>query len=433
MSDLPLARHELSATLAYCRGRAVSADEFLSDVVALASSLPETRYIINLCSDRYRFTVAFAAALMRRQTTLMPPNQTPDFLERVAHRYPDLHTLSDAATDALPPCGPRNVMPAVPADHVAAILFTSGSTGEPQPHPKSWGALVASAQSELERFATLVSPGLALVATVPPQHMYGLESTVMMALEGGLVLHAGRPFFPADICAELEALPRPRGLVTTPVHLRALLDGCTEVPPVDFLLCATAPLSPQLAARAETRFRVPLHEIYGCTEAGLIATRRTVATLEWQMFRQFRMRQDEKGTWLTGGHAATEFLLGDVIELGEAGRFELHGRTGDMVNIAGKRTSLANLNYHLNSIEGVRDGAFVIPADTQDAVTRLAAFVVAPGYSEEDILAALRKRIDVAFLPRPLHLVDALPRNNVGKLPRLAIDGLTERLTAKAG
>ena len=52
------------------------------------------------------------------------------------------------------------------------------------------------------------------------------------------------------------------------------------VPAADFLLCATAPLSPQLAAEAEARFRAPLHEIYGCTEAGQIATRRPIATLE---------------------------------------------------------------------------------------------------------------------------------------------------------
>ena len=76
------------------------------------------------------------------------------------------------------------------------------------------------------------------------------------------------------------------------------------------------------------------------------------------------------------------------------------------------------LNYHLNSIEGVRDGVFVMPAENPANVTRLLAFVVAPGVSAESILSALRQRIDAAFLPRPLCLVDALPRNALGKLPR---------------
>ena len=433
MADFHLARHDLRATFAYRDGCALSAADFLRDVAALAQALPERRYVINLCADRYRFTVGFAAALLRRQTTLMPPNHTADFLARLEQRYPDAVRLTDAAFDALPAGAPASGMPAVARDHVAAILFTSGSTGEPQPHAKRWGALVHSARAELERFAGLLQPGMALLATVPAQHMFGLESTVLLALQGAAALHAGRPFFPADVCAKLEALPRPRALITTPVHLRALLDGEGELPPADFLLCATAPLSPQLAAEAEARFRAPLHEIYGCTEAGQIASRRTVASLEWHMFGHFRARQDEKGTWITGGHLADELLLGDVIELTEAGRFLLHGRTGDLVNVAGKRTSLASLNYHLNSIAGVRDGTFVIPRDAGDAVARLSAFVVAPGCTEEYLLNALRQRIDAAFLPRPLHLVDELPRNAVGKLPRLAMDSLSERLSAKAG
>src|SRR5687767_15544824 len=98
-----------------------------------------------------------------------------------------------------------------------------------------------------------------------------------MIMQGGLSMHAGRPFYPADIRAELAALPRPRGLVTTPVHLRALLSEAHDLPALDFLLCATAPLGLQLAATAETRFGAPLYEIYGCTEAGQVATRRTIA------------------------------------------------------------------------------------------------------------------------------------------------------------
>ncbi|MGC2517585.1 MAG: AMP-binding protein [Burkholderiales bacterium] len=364
-------------------------------------------------------------------------------IEQLKRRYPDVYCLADAAMEPsaletvayAQPSGAAvtaHSVPLVPATQVAAILFTSGSTGQPMPHQKSWGALVGSALAEVDGLGLNDRRGMVLVGTVPPQHMYGLESSVLMAMQGGLALYSGRPFFPADICAELEALPRPRGLVTTPVHLRVLLEAMAELPPVDFLLCATAPLSPQLAAEAEARFAAPLHEIYGCTEAGQVATRRTVATPEWRTLSGIAMRQDEKGTWVKGGHVETEVLLGDVIELRGRDRALLHGRTADLVNIAGKRTSLAYLNYHLNSIEGVHDGVFVMPAgEESEAVTRLMAFVVAPGLAAEAIMGALRQRIDTAFLPRPLCLVESLPRNETGKLLRRTVDDLVARHATK--
>jgi acyl-coenzyme A synthetase/AMP-(fatty) acid ligase len=207
----------------------------------------------------------------------------------------------------------------------------------------------------------------------------------------------------------------------------------TCLPQLDFLLSATAPLSPQLAAAAETRFAAPLYEIYGCTEAGQVATRRTVETVEWRALPGVLLRQDKHGTWVNGGHVETEVLLHDVIELRGHTGFLLHGRTAELVNIAGKRTSLASLNYHLNSITGVCDGVFVMPEQEDGAVTRLTAFVVAPGLTSEAVMNALRQRIDAAFLPRPLCLVESLPRNDTGKLPRQALCRLLTERATKAG
>jgi len=429
MAAQPLVRHHPDAPFAQRRGALVRAGEFLAEVARLAEALPDRRYVINLCTDRFRFTAGFAAALVRGQISLMPPTHTPDVIERLVRDYPDLYCLDDdtAAAD-----GERSArlpaVPTIPEERIAAIVFTSGSTGDPVPHPKSWGALVATAMAEIERLRIRDFPGMAILGTVPPQHLYGLESTVLLPLQGTLVLHGGRPFFPADICAELEALPRPRGLVTTPVHLRALLADAAALPPLDFLLSSTAPLPTPLAVEAEARLGAPLHEIYGCTEAGLVATRRPSESAEWQLFPHLAMRQDEKGTWVKGGQAHAEFLLSDVIELRGRGRFRLHGRTADLVNVAGKRTSLASLNHHLTSIPGVRDGAFVVPADDPGGVTRLAAFAVAPGLTSELILAALRQRIDPAFLPRPLCIVESLPRTETGKLPRAEIDSLVAKV-----
>ena len=429
MAALPLVRHEPAAPFALCQGERVSAARFLGLAAELAARLPAHRYVINQCSDRYHFAAAFAAALLRGQVSLMPPNATAHAIGRLAHDYPDSYSIDDAFVAESAGRATEHAALSVPGERLAALVFTSGSTGDPVPHPKSWGGLVSSAQGEIEALGIGAFSGLSLLATVPPQHMYGLESTVLMAMQGGFCMHAGRPFFPADICTELEALPRPRGLVTTPVHLRALLAEASTLPAIDFLLCATAPLPAQLAVQAEMRFAAPLLEIYGCTEAGQLATRRPTRGIEWQLFPRFRLRQDAKGTWVKGGHAGAALLLSDLIELRGGRRFLLHGRTADLVNIAGKRTSLASLNHHLNSIPGVRDGAFVVPIDDGDRVTRLAAFVVAPGLTSESILAALRERIDPAFLPRPLCHVEALPRNDTGKLPRARLDALL----AKAG
>ena len=440
----PIRAYSGDAVFAYRDRAPIGVERFLRDVAQLAALLPARRYILNLCADRYHFVVGFFAALLQRQISLLPPNHTPDLIGQLSRRYADVYCLTDAADEygsletVFYPVlsGPDPVVPSVPhlpADQIAAIVFTSGSTGQPVPNEKSWGSLVRSAAAELARLGMHAYPGMAVLGTVPPQHMFGLESTVLMVMRGGLALHAGRPFYPADILAELAALPRPRCLVTTPIHLRALLAETTRLPQLDFLLCATAPLPPQLAAAAETRFAAPLYEIYGSTETGQVATRRTVETMEWRALPGVLLRQDTYGTWVSGGHVETEVLLHDVIELRGHTRFVLHGRTADLVNIAGKRTSLASLNYHLNCVPGVSDGVFVMPEQEDGAVTRLTAFVVAPGLTSETVMNALRERIDAAFLPRPLCMVESLPRNDTGKLPHEALCLLLKERAATAG
>src|SRR5438445_5743833 len=133
--------------------------------------------------------------------------------------------------------------------------MTSGSPGAPVPHAKYWGLLTRDTRAGAQRLAHEMGrpslAGVTLVATVPPQHMYGFESTVLVALLGGAAFDAERPFYPADIAAALARAPRPRMLVTTPFHLKMLLESGVTLPAIDLTLCATAVLSPQLAARAE--------------------------------------------------------------------------------------------------------------------------------------------------------------------------------------
>jgi len=128
-----------------------------------------------------------------------------------------------------------------------------------------------------------------------------------------------------------------------------------------------------------------------------------------------------------------------VIELldpvpGAPHSFLLHGRTADMINIAGKRSSIGYLNHQVNAIPGVVDASFYMPdGDEADVVTRLSCFIVAPTLDAAAVTKQLRERIDAVFLPRPLIFLDALPRNDAGKLPRDTLRALLETHVARHG
>ena len=434
MTSVPLLTHsDLDAVFAWATNGPVSVSDYVADAYRLAEQLPATGHLLNLCHDRYRFAVGFAAGMLRGMTSLQPSSQSPETFRRLQAEYPDLICLCDGPTDTLdlpridfPAISavdrknqPRTklAIPAFPADHLAAILFTSGSTRLPQAQRKTWGKLVANGRAEAVALGLDRQPH-AIVGTVPVQHSYGFESTFLLALHGGCAFWAGKPFYPQDIAGALAAVPQPRLLVTTPFHLSALLSAEIELPPVDLLLSATAPLSTTLAADAEARTGAPMHEIYGSTESGQLASRRTTDGAAWTLLPGVRLEQVGEDTVACAGHVEGRVALSDRIEPLSDQRFLLHGRHTDLVNIAGKRTSLAYLNHQLGAVPGVVDGAFFLPdEEAPDGITRLTAFVVAPGLSARKITAELRQRIDAIFLPRPLVLVDKLPRNSTGKLP----------------
>ncbi len=304
--------------------------------------------------------------------------------------------------------------PPPPSDHALPVGFV-GLKNLANQDPKTWGELASGAAQARQRFG--FAPGMTIVATVPPQHMYGLETSIMAPLASGASIYCGRPFFPDDVRAALEATPPPRVLVTTPVHLQVCVQSGLPWPKTHFLISATAPLSAALAAQAEAAFAAPVLEIYGCTEAGSIASRRTLDGDRWRLYDGFQLRDG----CLSGAHLPQPVALNDVIEECSEVEFRLLGRQEDLVNIAGKRTSLGYLSHQLNEIEGVTEGVFVMPDEAGTEVRRLLAVVVAPDLSEARILAALAERLDPAFLPRPLVKVAALPRNDTGKVTRAAL------------
>ncbi len=330
MSSLPLVSHASPESLIAWRADGpVTRRQFLAEVSQLAALFPAGNHLLNMCNDRYRFSVGLAAAIVTGKISLLPSTHTPGVVRQIRDFAADVFCLtdSDACTVDLPQLrypvlgisqAGALAVPQIDSLQGIAIVFTSGSTGAPQPHAKTWGSLVSSVRAEALRLALPHDTPCTVIGTVPPQHMYGFESTVLMPWQNSHALSHAQPFYPADICQALAAVPTPRVLVSSPVHLRALLDAGLALPEITRVLCATAPLSTQLALEIEARCDALLMEIYGSTETGQIASRRPAQTAEWQLFPGIKFVVEGNRVRACGGHIETSVAMSDMIELWQA-------------------------------------------------------------------------------------------------------------------
>ena len=435
--ELPLlAAGAVDRPVVWRQAQPVSAARFMAHVQAVAEQLPAAPAAVNLCEDRYAFLVAFCAIALRGQTNLLPSSRAPQAVAEAMAAHPGSYALGELALDAPPPHyrhlpglmdapadGGTLSIPTLPANQVVAIGYTSGSTGTPKANPKTWGSFNASNAGNLRMLHASVGKHFHVVATVPPQHMYGMEMSVLLPLLDDVAVHAGRPLLPADVAAALAEIPAPRVLVTTPIHLRALLESGVALPPIDAMVSATAPMPLELAQAAEARFGAPLLEVFGSTETCVFASRRSAHDEPWLLYDNVQLHPQPDGTQVRAPQLDQPMTLADIVTLHDGGRrFRLCGRHSDLLDIAGKRASLGDLTRRLQAIPGVQDGV-VFQLENGDAlgVQRIAALAVAPGMDEQAILDAFRQSVDPVFLPRPLRLVESLPRNETGKLPRAAL------------
>ncbi|RRN79457.1 acyl-CoA synthetase [Pseudoxanthomonas sp. SGD-10] len=432
VEDLPLAAGDPARVLVFDARGGVTLGQFLAQARDLAGRLPEARHVAHLAEDRYRFLLGFCAAALRGQVALLPPSGAPRTLSEVLRAHAEGGAYRLGGEDGIPVPGleaargapvAAAATPRVRSGDLAAIGYTSGSTGRPQAHAKTWAGFATGTAQNLAALADLWGGRQPqVVATVPPQHMYGMEMSVLLPLLGGAAVHAGRPLLPADVAEALEQACGPRILVTTPVHLRALLRSGVALPALAGIVSATAPLPQELAAEAEDRYGAEVREVFGSTETCVFARRRTARDPLWTPLPGVRLAPQPDGTLVHAPHLPAPVVLADIFEVMPDGRFRLCGRQADLLEIAGKRASLGDLTRRLLAVPGVEDGVVVqLEPEREGGVGRIAALAVAPGLAPADIVAALRATVDPVFLPRKVRLLPALPRNATGKLCRESV------------
>lgn len=421
-NEAPFALHE---------GRLITRGNLWSDVREMARRLPDRPYVFNLCENRYLFCLVLLAAASRGQTCLLPPSSQMAVIREIFLDYPGSYVASERTPD-LPGLewftveAPRSedtaLEPRFDWNRTAVIAFTSGSTGKPKPCAHNLATFRISANMAVNRLG-FGQQQLLMVSTTPPQHMYGLETSVFWPLFSSLILYDGHPFFPEDVRRAVETAPWPVVLATTPTHLRSLTKTAGSWANLVGVLSATDALSEKLARETDSVLGQSPREIYGSTETLSFACREILCESLWQPYASSRLIQEDSGlTYLESPHLQAPVLLQDAFRIEADGRFSVLGRDIDMVKIGGKRASLAELNQRLKDIVGVEDGfCFVQQGGISEG--RLVAVVVSR-LDKQGILEGLQRYVDSVFLPRKVVFVAAIPRNEAGKLPKAEMEKL---------
>lgn len=422
--------------------------------VVMLQRLGDASAVCNLCSSRVSFLVTWLAALRGGRLLILPPSGGQADLAAIlkASARPVVVVDDPRALHASWREGVTSVVcrpewapaPTAPADltwqpawdDTAVLLYTSGSTGVPEAQPKSLRQLATGALVLGVRLTDDVGGGLAairrIVCSVPPQHMFGVEGSVMLSLVHGLPVLDGRPLLPADVSAAFVDGTTRGAWIATPLHLRSLVQAGERMPNCSVVIASTMPLTQTLAQQTEALVDAPVLEIYGSTETGVLAMRRTAHETLWRPVLGVQLGSDGAATRAAGTHFASPLTLLDQIELEADMRFTLLGRQADMIKIAGRRASLAGLNLLLQDLPGLEDGVFYLPA-SGSPTERLCLIHAGPPLDRAAIDRWLRARLDPVFLPRTVIRVERLPRSDGGKLPRQALDQVFEQWQATVG
>ena len=360
--------------------------------------------------------------------------------------------------------GPENATPEASADEVAALLYTSGTTGTPKGVMISHRGLLHFARMSAE--SRQLGPRDRAYAVLPISHIFGLATMLLATLYAGASLYLRARFDPGDVLhalAEreitmLQGVPTMFGRILA--HVRET-GAHVAAPRLRYVYTGGAPLDPQLKHDVEALFRQPLHHGYGLTEyAGSLFITRADApradTSSGFIVDGAELRAvDAEGRdvprgqvgelWIRGpglmlGYyrapelTAEAFKPGAWYATGDLGRLEadgalfLAGRSKDLVIHSGFNVYPVEVEAVINSHPAVRLSA-VVGRATSDGNEDVIAFVEAKHGAQLD-LAALREYLREQLAPykRPaeIRVIDALPTTASGKLLKQPLRALLD-------
>ncbi len=401
--------------------------------------------------DAYEVALGLLATLHAGAAAVLPANLQPGHLAEIAAG------ATGVLADEPPPDCPVSVVPVRDLDAGAERLplspldpgraeirlHTSGTTGTPIAVVKPLRCFEAEVAALDRLFADRGAQ--AVLATVPPYHIYGLLFRVLWPLAAGRVMARDTIRLPGELSAAVRDAPAAI-LVSSPAFLkRALpvLDLAGLDRHLRGLFSSGGPLPPEVAAAYNRSLTHPVVEVYGSTETGGIGRRTVMAAAApppWTPLPGVRLALDSEDGVLM---VASPFLpapgwhrTGDLAQLLPDGSFELCGRVDRIVKIEERRISLLALEQRLCESPEVDAARVLQLAAGQGGRPGLGAVVVptAAGWQRlraggkeavrASLLERLRPHVDGVALPRRWRFVRRLPESAQGKTAAAALVAL---------
>jgi len=301
-------------------------------------------------------------------------------------------------------------------------LHTGGTTGKSRQWTKNPGNLFGEGRTLIDIYDLKESD--TLVSTVPLYHIYGLLLSVVVPLVSGSRIVRESLYFPATILAELN-LHKSSVLISSPVHLAALTmtSGLTGIR----MAFSSAGLLPsKTSVEFSALFKAPVHEVYGSTETGGIATRTRARGEDlWTPLPGIELTPEDKSVavrspWVSGSLVGTpaRLVLGDLVEFHD-GRFKLIGRTDGVVKVGGRRVEIECVRERITELAGVRNVWVTTRPSVRGRGIELMS-LVETSLTAEKLRLELGRCLETWEIPRRIVVVDKLPISEAGKIDREA-------------
>jgi acyl-CoA synthetase (AMP-forming)/AMP-acid ligase II len=327
------------------------------------------------------------------------------------------------------------------------VILTSGTTGTPKGAARSVEGLEPAAA--FLSGIPLKARGITIIAT-PLFHAWGLAHLGLgLLLSSTLVLR--RRFEPEELLEAIEETEA-TALVVVPVIMQRLLELAEgkrtlyDTSSLRVVAVSGAALSGELSARFMDAFGDVLYNLYGSTEVAYATVaspedlREAPGTAGRLLMGTTIKLVDDDGDEVADGEVGRIFVgnpllftgytggedkdrLGDLVASGDIGRFDkqgrlfIEGRDDEMIVSGGENVFPGEVEDLLGGHQQIREAA-VIGVDDDRMGQRLVAYVVksSKALSEDEVKAYVKERLARHKVPRDVHFIDELPRNETGKV-----------------